>query len=324
MSRASATAVVLLPERARFAGQAMPEALGRALSRADRDERALPALQRVFDVLPRGWPAAAVTRQRDAGDAAGALWLRADPAYVRPDISGARLLGFGDALGLNEAQVALLLTPLRPLFGDCGFIIDAPHPSRWYVRLPAGAKLPAFASPTDALGADLLEHLPGSVAQDPGARRWRSLLSEAQIVLHNHPLNAERAARGLAPVNSLWFWGAGALPDRVTCTADLVLTRDEAVQAFAMQARTEAREPPEAWPADSAGHTVVDLRHLRAAHELHASWLAPMLAEVESGRRSCIALEFEDGVSYTLARSQRWRFWRRPLVAFPAASGSAA
>ena len=40
--------------------------------------------------------------------------------------------------------------------------------------------------PSDALGADLFEHLP----EGAEGRRWRALLSEAQVVLHNHPLNA--------------------------------------------------------------------------------------------------------------------------------------
>ena len=76
----------------------------------------------------------------------------------------------------------------------------------------AGAKLPAFAAPDEALGDDLFD---APARQAPEGRRWRALLSEAQVVLHNHPLNAQRVAAGLAPVNSLWFWGAGALPDHV-------------------------------------------------------------------------------------------------------------
>jgi hypothetical protein len=41
---------------------------------------------------------------------------------------------------------------------------------------------------------------------------WLRLQSEAQMLLHDHPVNRERAARGWPPLNSLWFWGGGALP----------------------------------------------------------------------------------------------------------------
>ena len=54
-------------------------------------------------------------------------------------------------------------------------------------------------------------------ASGEGAERWRALLNESQIVLHNHPINAVREARGAVAVNSLWFWGAGTLPDSVRC-----------------------------------------------------------------------------------------------------------
>ena len=47
-----------------------------------------------------------MTRQRDAGDATLAAWLRADPAYVQPDINGARLLAYGDALALAAGDLA--------------------------------------------------------------------------------------------------------------------------------------------------------------------------------------------------------------------------
>ena len=144
-----------------------------------------------FELLPNHWPLAALTRQADVGDAAGAAcWLRADPAHVRPDINGARLLAIGESLALTSQDSAAFLPALKPLFGDAGFPIDAPTPSRWYLRLPREARLPVFTEPDDALGADLFDHL----AEGDQGRRWRTLLSEAQVLLHNHPM--ERAARG--------------------------------------------------------------------------------------------------------------------------------
>ena len=155
-----ASATLLLPVRERFGGQRLTADVAKAMGRADREVGSGEQSTRVFDILPRGWPVAAVTRQRDAGDAALSAWLRADPAYVRPDINGARLLAHGDALGMTQQEVVELLRPLRPLFGDTGFTLDAPTPSHWYLRLPREARLPAFTSPSEALGADLFEHLP--------------------------------------------------------------------------------------------------------------------------------------------------------------------
>ena len=44
------------------------------------------------------------------------------------------------------------------------------------------------------------------------ARRAATLLNEAQMVLHAHPVNEAREARGEPAVNSVWLWGAGRAP----------------------------------------------------------------------------------------------------------------
>ncbi|HEY0506388.1 MAG TPA: phosphoglycerate mutase [Lysobacter sp.] len=304
---------LLLPARERFGGQRLSDATGKALARADATRVEGDPIARVLDVLPRGWPVAAAARQRDARDAAHAMWLRADPAYVQPDINGARLLSYGQALGLSVADAEALLRPLKPLFGDAGFPIDAPVPSRWYLRLPAGAKLPTFTSPEQALGADLFDELP----QGPEGRRWRALLSEAQVVLHNHPLNAQRAAVGLAPVNSLWFWGAGALPDHVRSNFAHIASDDEALTALAALAGVTVVPRAAAWPGVAGqGDRLFDLRDARDLAILERDWFAPLLAALAKDALKQLRLEFADGARYDLNRAQRWRFWRRPLASF--------
>lgn len=304
-------ATLLLPGRARFGGQRLSERTGRWLARGDGTVRSGNPLARAFDVLPRGWPVAAATRQHDAGDAAGSAWLRADPVHVRPDINGARLLAHGDALQLTGADSAALLPALMPLFGDAGVPIDAPAPDRWYLQLPAGTRLPAMASPQEALGADLFEHLPGFDDDRAEARRWRTLLSEAQVVLHNHPHNARRAAAGLAPVNSLWFWGGGVLPDAVSTGYTQLLSDDEAVLAFARLAGADAGPLPPAWTTGE-GDRLFDLRGSRDLALLERDWFGPLLDALQAGRVARADFDFADGRRYRLARGQRWRFWRRP------------
>ncbi|HET7359261.1 MAG TPA: phosphoglycerate mutase, partial [Rhodanobacteraceae bacterium] len=285
---------------------------GRRLAQADASVHDGLPLMRVFDVLPRGWPVAAMTRQHDVGDAAGSAWLRADPVHVRPDINGARLLAHGEALQLTHADAAALLPALRPLFGDAGFLLDAPTPDRWYLQLPAGARLPAMASPQEALGADLFEHLPG-FDDDASAegRRWRALLSEAQVTLHNHPHNAQRAAAGLAPINSLWFWGGGVLPDQVRTPHAQVFSDDDAVLAFARLAGAHADRLPPRWTAGE-GDRLFDLRDSRDLALLERDWFAPLLADLQAGRLAHAGFDFADGHGYRISHGQRWRFWRRP------------
>lgn len=298
--------IFLLPERRRFSAQALSPSVARLLGRADRiasttaGERS--QLLRHFQLLPRGWPMAAISRQADAGDAAQYAWLRADPVYVQPDMSGARLMAWGN-LGLSGAEAEDLLQSLRPLFGDAGFPLSATPaaPDRWYLMLPRESPLPEFTTPMDGLGEDLLAHLP----EGPQGRRWRALLNEAQVTLHNHPLNVRRIDSGLVPVNSLWFWGGGVLPDAVTCVAGSVISEDDELRALAVLAGASLTQL-------AGGCTLIDLRRERDWPALEREHLGPALADLKRHRGSVI-LDFADGAGWRVGPGQRWRLWRRSL-----------
>lgn len=303
-----ALATLLLPARTRLVGQALPPDVARALGRADRgpvEAGELAQLRRQFQLVPDHWPVAALTRQLDAGDAAGATWLRADPARVSPDMAGARMLAHGEALGLTEEDTARLLPALKPLFGDAGLLLDAPQPSRWYLRLPREARLPEFAPADEVLGDDLFAHLP----QGDAGRRWRALLSEAQIVLHNHPWNAQRVAQGKPPVNSLWFWGGGVLPDFVRTGFRQVKGNDVLLRSLALAAGVDAGHANGEGGVDA----LIDLRHLRHLDRFSHDVLQPLLAALAKRELDALTLDFDDGVQFVLRREQRWRFWRRPM-----------
>lgn len=305
-----ARADFLLPARARFGGQRPSRALALALGRADictTQPGARAQLRRQFALVPEYWPLAALTRRVDAGDAEAACWLRADPAHVRASINGATLVATGDMLALDPGEAAALLVPLRPLFGDAGIPIDAPVPAHWYLRLPREARLPVFSEPGDALGEDVFEHLPDG----EGGRRWRALLNEAQVLLHHHPVNAQRAAEGRLPVNSLWFWGAGVLPDQVTPRHAQVRSDDEVVRALAAGVAAASLPARYATPHDDL---LADLREARDLAAIERDWLQPALGDVASGALAALGLDFGDGRAFELRRGQRWRVWRRPLV----------
>lgn len=302
---------LLLPARADFAGIGLPAQVGRPLSRGDAASHAPGTdaqLARHFRLLPERWSHAALTRVVDAdpAEAHAHAWLRADPAHVRPDINGARLLATGGMLGVEASDAEALLPALRPLFGDAGVTLDAPHPARWYLRLPRGSRLPAFSAPDLALGDDVFEHTPDA----PEARRWRALLSEAQVVLHNHPHNAARLDAGRVAINSLWFWGGGILPDHVAMHHPILYSDDVLLHGLAHVGKLRAM--PLCEFADVAADALVDLRSRRDARALLERWIMPA-CEMASGIET--VLDFADGRQIVLRPGQRWRFWRRPLAA---------
>lgn len=301
----SATLTFLLTERRRFSGQQLDAAVAKVLGRADKlptlSEGAQAQIERHVSMLPRGnWPFAALTRQLETKDAELNAWLRADPAHVRAEMGVVRLLACGE-LGLSQDEVDELIKPLKILFGDIGFPLSAPHPARWYLMLPKESRLPAFPSPDEAIGADIFSRFP----TDDSAKRWRALLNEAQITLHNHPLNAERIRKGLLPVNSLYFWGGGTLPDQVKFHASRVMSDDFILKSLIHHAGIGNEQ-------NDGGSVLQDLRHLRDWSLFERGHLLPALTALKNKQLASIVLDFSDGTIHEINASQKWRFWRSP------------
>ena len=299
----------------------------RWLARGDRATDALPGrdpvLRECFELADVAFPTAALTRSFDASDARDSLWLRADPAFVMADAVTLRLLACGN-IGLSADEVAAYAQTLKPLFEEAGWAFDAPHPQRWYLRCPLDTQLPRFSSPDDALGDDLARHLPDGA----NARSWRSLLNEVQIVLTQHPVSVRRTQRGFPPINSLWFWGAGTLPDSARCPYAKVFGDDVVVGALAKLATTkigtldDARELISSSPTFSSGgermtsnehdaSLLIDLAQYRDIARLESEWLAPIDAAVKNRKIAHLDLRFESGERYVVKPIHRWRFWRR-------------
>ena len=305
---------LLLPTGVRLAGIVLPASLAKAFGRADEvagqpGEQA--QLSRHFKLLPDRWPHAALTRVADAGldDACSSAWLRADPAHIRADINGARLLATGAALAMSVQDVEAFLPALRPLFGDAGFLLDAPHPTRWYLRLPRETRLPDFPAPDEALGEDVFDHMPDGAQ----ARRWRTLSSETQVMLHNHPRNAERAQAGLVAVNSLWFWGGGVLPDNASGDSATIFSDDPVLHGLAGVGTFNPMPLADFTGFESiTDDTLIDLRAIRNPKVLLERWLQPahLLSALDQ-----VTFDLADGRIFRLRPSQRWRFWRKPRTA---------
>ena len=293
MKHRVATLTLLLPELSRV--ERTPRLL-HWLARGDRLPDAKPGrealLRESFEFIGTSLPVAALTRSLDANDAADALWLRADPAFAMADAVTGRLMACGE-IGLSQFESDELARALRPLFGDAGFALEPTKPSRWYLRCPTGARLPRFAPPASVLGDDLMLHLPSG----DNERQWRHLFNEAQIILHNHAVNARRARRDAVPANTVWFWGAGKLPEWVRMSFTRVASDDEVTIALARLAKIPLVERKAALAELAADASVlID---------------ATVMPEPGAAKFKSIDLRFASGERIRYKSWHRLRFWRR-------------
>lgn len=110
-------------------------------------------------------------------------------------------------LHLAEDESRALLKALSALFEPEGWALHWGAPLRWYATHESLRGL-ATASLDRAIGRPIDRWLPDRQA----GRMLRRLQSETQMLLHTHPINAERESRGELPVNSFWLSGTGPTP----------------------------------------------------------------------------------------------------------------
>lgn len=110
------------------------------------------------------------------------------------------------ALRLDEAASRQLLGILAPWFLEDGITLTYDQPTRW---LATGAVFDGLA--TASLDRVVQRDVRAWMPDITQARVLHRLHSEMQMLLYTHPLNDERAERGLPPVNSFWVHGAGRL-----------------------------------------------------------------------------------------------------------------
>ena len=133
-------------------------------------------------------------------------WLRADPVHVRVAPNAATLYPPA-ALEIERAEAETLAAALSAHFSGDGLAFLAPAPERWYLRVPAG-ELPATTPLEAAIGQNAFALMPAATR----AIKWPAVLTEAQMVLAAHEVNARREREGRPAINSVWLWGGGEAP----------------------------------------------------------------------------------------------------------------
>lgn len=244
------------------------------------------------------------------------VWLRTDPVSLRFYQDRLILLD-PRRLALQPEEAEALVQTLNRHFAADGLVIEAPKPERWYLRLPAGLT-PPVADPADALiGRPLDQHLPGGAA----AAFWRSRLTEAQMLLHDHPVNQTRESRGLPPINSIWFWGAGRWAPLAAGAFRLVVADHDLARALAASAGIEClglNQLP-ALESLTAAMVIIELpedndTEPRAAmlDTCEARIFRPALEGLKRGRwhKVTVASAAPLPLASRLTPLDAWRFWR--------------
>jgi hypothetical protein len=149
----------------------------------------------------------AVRRLAPHGEAFGG-WL-VEPVHFHLGRDHVILLA-GAARDLSPEHAHALMGAIEPLLAGESLAMTVLDPETW---LLAGRSSDASlslecASAEAAAGRNIEGYLPDG----PDARRYRRLLNEIQMTWHEHPVNAEREARGSRAINGIWLSGPVSPP----------------------------------------------------------------------------------------------------------------
>jgi hypothetical protein len=268
-----------------------------------------------------------------AGATPGEMFvLIADPVHFEAGHADVVLTRIIDDLAGDEADA--LIATLSAHFAVDGLRFIAPRANAWFA-LSEEPRV-AATTPTSALiGKSLIAHL----TQGAQAATWRRMQDEAGMLLHEHPVNLAREARGAATVNALWFWGGGRIEirDSTGASVDALAAPGQAGDiARGMAHASDGRELPwqsgfaafgdpllrdRAARSDATRATIVVTEAIRNASdvdEFARAWLAPALDRLE--RKQIDALDLVADGAGTAATWHatppgllaRWRSKLRP------------
>ncbi|HEX7116236.1 MAG TPA: hypothetical protein VF193_14000 [Steroidobacter sp.] len=294
------------PELAKLAGRGSVRAL--ELSARDMSRWQLTLLERLgLGSEAARYPVAAVVRSGDEGRRAQGFWMQATPMHWLAGLDRLDAVRLEGESAVERSEREHLFEPIAGHLSSAGLELVQASSGDWLIRSERAWQVQT-SSPETASAGPLEDAMP----RGADASRLRRLMTELQMILHEHPVNTSRARRGLPEINAIWLHGVGSLselPERALPDAfgdELYLRGLYAVHGGEVQAL----------PGDAAGLlaamrketiAVLDTEHL---DELERHWLAPLRRAL--GRGALAQVDFVLGRWLVqVRRSALLKFWRK-------------
>lgn len=284
-----------------------------------------------FNVIrQQDWPIAPLTLVLDGAGKVKVqdeYWIRADPVHLH--IEGDQILLADSRVFRISAQEADQLTELlnRHFAANGQEIVFLPlRPDRWYTR---AAKIPP--AKTHLLGEAANKSINQLLPFGENSNLWRGLFNEIQMLLHEHPLNQLREARGEPAINSIWFWGGGSMPESIASRYTHVWGNHVLASSLAAASGADYAELPENATAclqyTESGNQLAVLDALlgkaqyadaygwrESLKNLEQNWFEPSLAMLKQGRIDQLIVTTIDATiarNFTARTGDLRKFWRK-------------
>jgi hypothetical protein len=268
-------------------------------------------------------PVAPYSYLADTGQTPDSYCLRADPVHLQVD-TGGLILFDASTFPFSQEESQALSDSIANFLSQDGWRVNAKHTRRWYLCGASSQQL-ATLPLSQVRGKSVGELLP----RGPDASQWLSRCNEIQMLMTSHPVNQQRAARGLPLVNSLWICGGGVLAEHSAHCYSKVFANDVFVRGLGMRDAACCEPVPRHAQAllqriDKGDRTLLVLDDCSAAaayqHFPHwneaieryeQQWFAPLLKALITRQLQSLELFPLNGYRYRMVLHQAWQFWKR-------------
>jgi len=275
---------------------------------------------------------AAVSRFADSAYLDNNLWMQLTPVFLNADKD--RLILQGQSmLSIKQREADKLISELNDCYKEDGWRFESYDPERWYVSIDKHPDS-LFHGYFDALGRNVEHYLPRGKDQT----EWHRVVNEIQMLFHASEVNQVRIENSHYPINSVWCWGIGEIPQSVNSHWHMVYTNDVFCKGLAMLSHNPVFDLPE--HADVLQKNILSDAGVKQDHEelqnlvvlqqseedclsldfshytkriseLEENWFQPLLNQLKQGLCASITLIACNGFSYRIEKKHLRRFWRR-------------
>lgn len=269
------------------------------------------------------WPVGAILTRAHEKQAPEPYWLCADPVHLTVD-RNELVLQQQSQLQLTLPESLALFAALESHFAPEDLQLMHVDTGRWCV---ASRRRPHLVTSDLELveGRDVNDVLPSG--QD--AAIWQRYITEAQMILHDHPVNAAREDRGEPAVNSVWLWGGGVVPEAERLFEKMSVN-DSLLRAIGELSGAQVSAVSNTGSATGidfrdTGNCFAEFPAYRTSDEdnvlarLESNWVVPAWEALRTGKLDKFTLVLRLGgamVECSCDRKARRRLWkrRRPLA----------
>jgi hypothetical protein len=256
---------------------------------------------------------AAIAANADGLDVSEGYWLRADPVNL---VLQRDCFSLGEPIPLMvEPEYAKgLVASLNQHFSQDGLTFLIGKSGAWYLHSNTDAQIKTTL-PSVAAGKNVHQFMP----QGEQASKWLAVLNEAQMLLHEHPVNAAREADASVAVNSVWLSGGGQLPQIAAPNnhSDLLVASSAFYQGLAKLTNTPYLVVPD--NLDDIFRRAEDsTKHIRLqvpqVNNLDSLRIKPLIAALKNKRINQLTLNlgfYEKSLVVEITPFDLYQFWRR-------------